>query len=108
MQSLLACFHPGQRVYVAGSSNEPRGLLARLATLDLPAELEFIQFPLPGLNTTDFTALNDTSSITTFFMSATLAKAADPRRVHFLPMQMRTVYDYLSARHRCLLAASRL
>jgi len=56
MQSLLACFHPGQRVYVAGSSNEPRGLLAHLATLDLPAELEFIQFPLPGLNTTDFTA----------------------------------------------------
>ncbi len=107
MQSLLACFHPGQRVYVAGSSNEPRGLLARLATLDLPAELEFIQFPLPGLNTTDFTALNDTSSITTFFMSATLAKAADPRRVHFLPMQMRTVYDYLSASiDVCLLQAA--
>ena len=97
MQSLLACFRPGQRVYVAGSSNEPRALLAHLATLDLPAELEFIQFPLPGLNATDFTALNDTASITTFFMSATLAKAADPRRVHFLPMQMRAVYDYLSA-----------
>ena len=107
MQSLLACFHPGQRVYVAGSSNEPRGLLAHLATLDLPAELEFIQFPLPGLNTTDFTALNDTSSITTFFMSATLAKAVDPRRVHFLPMQMRAVYDYLSAGvDICLLQAA--
>ena len=97
MQSLLACFRPGQRVYVAGSSNEPRALLAHLATLELPAHLDFIQFPLPGLNTTDFTALNDTASITTFFMSATLAKAADPRRVHFLPMQMRAVYDYLGA-----------
>ena len=66
MQSLLACFHPGQRVYVAGSSNEPRGLLAHLATLELPAELEFIQFPLPGLNTTDFTALNEPKSLRTF------------------------------------------
>lgn len=107
MQSLSACFHTGQRVYVAGSSNEPRGLLARLATLDLPADLEFIQFPLPGLNTTDFTALNDTASMTTFFMSATLAKAADPRRVHFLPMQMRAVFDYLSAGvDVCLLQAA--
>ena len=107
MQSLSACFHTGQRVYVAGSSNEPRGLLARLATLDLPADLEFIQFPLPGLNTTDFTALNDTASMTTFFMSVTLAKAADPRRVHFLPMQMRAVFDYLSAGvDVCLLQAA--
>lgn len=107
MQSLSACFQKGQRVYVAGSSNEPRGLLARLATLDLPADLEFIQFPLPGLNTTDFTALNDTASMTTFFMSATLAKAADPRRVHFLPMQMRAVFDYLSAGvDVCLLQAA--
>ena len=107
MQSLSACFHTGQRVYVAGSSNEPRGLLARLATLDLPADLEFIQFPLPGLNTTDFTALNDTASMTTFFMSATLAKAADPRRVHFLPMQMRAVFDYLRAGvDVCLLQAA--
>ena len=107
MHSLLACFHPGQRVYVAGSSNEPRGLLGHLATLNLPPDLEFIQFPLPGLNTTDFTALNNTASINTFFMSATLAKAADPRRVHFLPMQMRAVYDYLSAGvDVCLLQAA--
>ena len=107
MPSLSSCFHPGQRIYVAGSSNEPRGLLAHLATLDLPADLDFIQFPLPGLNSTDFTALNDTSSITTFFMSATLTKAADPRRVHFLPMQMRAVYDYLSSGiDVCLLQAA--
>ena len=107
MKTLLACFRPGQRVYVAGSSNEPRGLLAHLATLDLPPDLAFIQFPLPGLNTTDFTALNETASITTFFMSPTLAKAADPNRVHFLPMQMRAVYDYLNTGvDVCLLQAA--
>lgn len=107
MKTLLACFRSGQRVYVAGSSNEPRGLLAHLATLDLPPDLAFIQFPLPGLNTTDFTAFNDTASIATFFMSPTLAKAADPRRVHFLPMQMRAVYDYLSrGLDVCLLQAA--
>ena len=96
MQSVLDCFRAGQRVYVAGSSNEPKALLAHLASSDLPPDLSFIQFPLPGLNTTDFTALNDTASIISFFMSSTLAKAADPKRVHFLPMQMRSVFDYLS------------
>ena len=106
MQSVLACFGPGQRVYVGGSSNEPRALLAHLARLDLPPDLGFIQFPLPGLNTTDFTALNETASITTFFMSSTLAKAVDVKRVHFLPMQMRAVYDYLSQNiDVCLLQA---
>ena len=88
-------FSPGQQVYVAGSSNEPKGLLDHLATAPLPDDLNFLHFPLPGLNTTDFTALNPTAVVTTFFMSSTLAKA-DPARVRFLPMQMRAVFDYLS------------
>ena len=86
----------GQRVYVAGSSNEPTGLLNALAQCDLPENLQFIQFPLPGLNQTDFTQWNDSASVTTFFMSSALA-AADAGRVHYLPMQMRTTYDYLGS-----------
>jgi 4-hydroxybutyrate CoA-transferase len=88
-------FSAGQRVYVAGSSNEPKGLLDHLASAPLPDGLNFLHFPLPGLNVTDFTALNSTAVVTTFFMSSTLAKA-DPARVQFLPMQMRAVFDYLS------------
>jgi 4-hydroxybutyrate CoA-transferase len=96
MQEVLKYLHPDQRIYVAGSSNEPTGLLRDLAASELPENLEFIQFPLPGLNQTDFTQFNDTASATTFFMSSALAKG-DAARVNYLPMQMRATYDYLAA-----------
>lgn len=86
----------GQRIFVAGSSNEPTGLLEHLATQDLPNDLSFIQFPLGGYNNTDFTQFNATASLTTFFMTSAL-RGADPARLHFLPMQMRAVYDYLAS-----------
>ena len=92
---MLKLFAPGQRVFVCGSSNEPTALLSHLAQLALPDNLEFVQFPIAGLNSTDFTAWNESACITSFFMTPTLAKA-DAARVQFLPMQMRYVYDYLS------------
>jgi 4-hydroxybutyrate CoA-transferase len=85
-----------QRLFVMGSSNEPTALVNHLAQLKLPDHLEFIQFPLAGYNTTDFTQFNSTAVLTTFFMTPSLA-GADPRRLQFLPMQMRAVYDYLSS-----------
>jgi 4-hydroxybutyrate CoA-transferase len=95
MQEVTNNLCSGQRIYVAGSSNEPTGLLRDLAASELPENLEFIQFPLPGLNQTDFTQFNDTASVTTFFMSSALAKG-EAARVNYLPMQMRATYDYLA------------
>jgi 4-hydroxybutyrate CoA-transferase len=95
VQDLVNLLAPGQRVFVAGSSNEPTGLLQAMAELDLPERLNFIQFPIAGLNGVDFTAWNDSANLTTFFMTPTLAKA-DAARVHYLPMQMRAVFDYLA------------
>jgi 4-hydroxybutyrate CoA-transferase len=95
VQDLVNLLVPGQRVFVAGSSNEPTGLLQAMAELDLPERLNFIQFPIAGLNGVDFTAWNDSANLTTFFMTPTLAKA-DAARVHYLPMQMRAVFDYLA------------
>jgi 4-hydroxybutyrate CoA-transferase len=95
MQEVANKLRSGQRIYVAGSSNEPTGLLRDLAASELPENLEFIQFPLPGLNQTDFTQFNDTASVTTFFMSSALAKG-EAARVNYLPMQMRATYDYLA------------
>ena len=95
MQDLVNLLAPGQRIFVAGSSNEPTGLLQAMAELDLPERLNFIQFPIAGLNGVDFTAWNDSANLTTFFMTPTLAKA-DAARVHYLPMQMRAVFDYLA------------
>lgn len=96
MQQIANLIQPGQRIYVAGSSNEPAGLLSALSECDLPPDLTFIQFPLPGLNQTDFTQWNNSASVTTFFMSSALAKG-DASRVNYLPMQMRTTYDYLGS-----------
>ncbi|HEY5646797.1 MAG TPA: acetyl-CoA hydrolase/transferase C-terminal domain-containing protein [Pseudomonadales bacterium] len=87
----------GQRIWVAGSSNEPTTVLEMLSAADLPADLTFIQFPLAGFNGTDFTAFNPTARMETFFMTAALAKAV-PERLAFVPMQMRAVYEYLSDR----------
>ena len=94
MQQISQLFRPNQRIYVAGSSNEPTGLLKALAQADLPSKLQFVQFPLPGLNQTDFTQFNASATATTFFMSSALARG-DASRVHYLPMQMRTTFDYL-------------
>ncbi len=93
---LLNLLEPGQRIYVAGSSNEPLGLVDALSKGALPDNLEFLHFPLPGLNSTDFTALSPSARVTTFFMSSILAKA-DSDRVAYLPMQMRAIFDFLGA-----------
>ena len=87
---------PGQRIWVAGSSNEPTALIDALTDALLPADLTFIQFPLPGFNQTDFTSFSESTRQETFFMSPALRNAADGR-LDYVPMQMRAVYDYLSS-----------
>ena len=66
-----------------------------MAQMQLPEDLHFLQFPIAGLNGVDFTTWNDSADLTTFFMTPTLAKA-DVQRIHYLPMQMRAVFDYLA------------
>ena len=95
MAELAELLAPGQRIFVAGSSNEPPALLEAMAQMQLPEDLHFLQFPIAGLNEVDFTTWNDSADLTTFFMTPTLAKA-DVQRVHYLPMQMRAVFDYLA------------
>ena len=97
MTDVVSMLAPGQRIFVAGSVNEPTALIDELRVATLPDNLHFIQFPLGGYNQTDFTALSPNSEHTTFFMTRHLLDA-DPERLHFLPMQMRCVYDYLSER----------
>ena len=96
MSMELSCLQSGQRIFVAGSSNEPTGLLELMRDADLPDDLHFVQFPLAGYNRTDFTAWHPSFEMTTVFMTAHL-KGADKTRLHFVPMQMRAVYDYLLA-----------
>ncbi len=95
MTEPASLLRPGQRVFVAGSSNEPSTLLELLRQARLPERLHFIQFPIAGYNQQDFTSYHPSAEFTTFFMTPQL-RDADPERLHFLPMQMRAVYDYLA------------
>ena len=85
---------PGQRIFVAGSVNEPTALLEHLQARALPSDLHFVQFPIAPYNREDFTRYAPAARFTTFFMTPYLKDAA-PGRLHFLPMQMRRVFDFL-------------
>ncbi|MEM7219036.1 MAG: acetyl-CoA hydrolase/transferase C-terminal domain-containing protein [Pseudomonadota bacterium] len=88
---------PGMNVYVAGSSGEPSTLFEVLkAQSPAAAGVHFIQFPIPPLNATDFTALTPTTRQSVFFRSPAL-RDAEPARLHFVPMHMRRVVDRLVA-----------
>lgn len=95
MDKLSSLLVDGDRIFVTGSSNEPTGLLDAFRQSKLPEHLSFIHFPIGALNTTDFTAMESTASVITFFMTPALHKA-DPERVNYLPMQMRWVYDHVA------------
>ena len=89
---LPALLAPGHRVWVSASSNEPVALLEALAAQpEVARGVTFIQFPLPGLNRFDFTALHEEADMLTFFMTPDLRRS----RARFLPMQMRFVFEYL-------------
>ncbi len=86
----------GARVFVQGACNEPQTLIELLQdhAERLPQGLNFMQFPIGGFNRTDFTALSASTQQSTFFMTADLRDAA-PDRLHFLPMQMRWINDFV-------------
>ncbi len=95
---VAALLEPGMRVYVGGSSNEPKALLAAVAAHPECARgVTFVQFPLGGINTTDFTALHPEARMETYFAAPHLRDSWDNGRVDFVPMQMRRVFDHLAS-----------
>ncbi len=89
-------FEPGMRVYVAGSTNEPRGVIDALAQNPERADgVTFVQFPLPGVNVTDFTKFHPNARMEVFFLTPQLRDSFVEGRVALIPMQMRQVFEYL-------------
>ncbi len=89
---------PGMRAYVGGSSNEPKALVQAIsAQPDCARGVRFLQFPLPGLNSTDFSALHPEARMTTFFLTPQLQSSHAAGHVDFLPMHMRHIFDFLRA-----------
>lgn len=88
---------PGMRVFVPGASNEPVGLLDALAERpEAAAGVTFTQFPLPGMNRTDFPGLHADARMEAFFLTQALRRSFDAGRVDFLPLHMRRVYDLVA------------
>lgn len=97
-QSIAALLRPGMRVYVAGSCGEPGGLAEALqAAPEAAAGVTFVQFPLPGINTFDYSSLHADARMEVFFVTPTLAPAIAAGRVAFIPMQLRSVFDHLAS-----------
>ena len=93
---LAGLLEPGMKVFVAGSSNEPRALVAGLRERpEASRGVTYLQFPLPGLNETDFAALHAEASMVTFFVTPALRDSYAMGRVRFVPMHMRQVFDHL-------------
>ena len=95
MAELAELLAPGQRIFVAGSSNGTHGFIGSHGADAVAGRSALFAISNSRFKWVDFTAWNDSADLTTFFMTPTLAKA-DAQRVHYLPMQMRAVFDYLA------------
>jgi 4-hydroxybutyrate CoA-transferase len=96
-QAVAGLLRPGMRVYVGGSCGEPDGLAAALsANPQAAAGVTFVQFPLPGINTFDYSALHPDARMEVFFATPALSAGIAAGRIAFVPMQLRAVYDHLA------------
>lgn len=97
IEQIVDILSPGQTVYVGGSCAEPRGVLDGIVTAELKIDgLHFIQQPLGAVNQRDLSQLTPGASQQTFFMTPFLQESLEAGRVEFVPMHMRTIFDYLS------------
>ena len=96
VDDFLSCLTPGSTVYVAGSCAEPHGLVDLIeANRERLHGLLFIQQPLGMVNKRDLSVLVPESRQRSFFMAPQLQAGFDKGRIEFVPMHMRTVFDYL-------------
>ena len=90
---LHSLIKPGSRVYVAGSTNEPIGLLNQLQNVQ---GVHFIQQPIAAVNKRDLSTLGENCTQETYFMTPALKAGLASKRVQFIPMQMRAIHDHIA------------
>jgi len=83
---------PGDTVYVGGSTNEPTGLLEQLENT---SDLHYIQQPISAVNQRDLSGLGENCTQESYFMTPFLKEGLAAKRVRFVPMQMRAIYDHI-------------
>lgn len=88
---------PGMQVAVPGGPAEPTGLIELLRRApESAAGVTFHQFPLPSLNRFDYSSLHADARMCVPFMAPHLKDAAQARKLDFIPMHMRAVFDYFA------------
>jgi len=96
-QKLLDLLKPGSVVYVGGACAEPQGILELIeAQGGQLHDIHYIQQPLGVVNKRDLSRLTRDSTHRTFFMTPFLRDGLKEGRVEFVPMHMRTIFDYLA------------
>jgi len=97
LKELNSLLCPGASVYVGGGCAEPRGLLdAVQAHCQGSSGVHYTQFPLGAVNQRDLTRITPDATMSVFFMTPFIQDSLKEGRVNFIPMHMRTVFDYLS------------
>ncbi len=88
---------PGMTVFVAGATAEPGTILDALRRNPVCcAGVHFVSVSIPGMNNVDFSALHEECTSTDFFATLGNRDAIASNSVDFLPMQYRSIFDYLS------------
>ncbi len=88
---------PGMTVFVAGATAEPSTILDALRrNPDCCAGVRFVSTSIPGINNVDFSAFHVDCKSTAFFATPGNRDAIASNSVDFLPMQYRSIFDYLS------------
>lgn len=96
LKELKKLLRTDSRVYVGGSCAEPRGLLDAIRTnCQSSSGVNYTQFPLGAVNQLDLTRLTPEATMSVFFMTPFIQDSLKEGRVNFIPMQMRTVFDFL-------------
>lgn len=95
-REVAGLLRPGMTVFVAGATAEPREILEALSEEgECCAGVRFVSVSLPGINRTDFTALNRQAQSTAFFATPDNRQSIADGRTEFIPLQYSAIYDYL-------------
>lgn len=88
---------PGMTVFVQGASGEPTVLVEALRRApERSAGVHYVQFGIPGINTSDLGALHETARLSTILPHRGLAGSAAARRLRALPLHYRDAWDHLA------------
>lgn len=95
--SLPELLHAGMTVFVQGGIGEPLHLIEALqAAPEASAGVRYLSCLVPGVNRTDYAAINETARLKTFFVPGDLAASFKAGRIDFLPLHYSGICSYLA------------